>query len=572
MRERAVLRELHRRGLNLPTTERPRVLLSDLQIKTKDKRVVPFVPNPVQVRYLDDLLPLWRMGELSLRRLRELLLKARQFGFSTLVEALFFLDTVNNENTTTVVVAHDAESTEKLFRMVHLFYDQLPPEKQPRKKYSNKRELYFEDLNSSIYVGTAGARDFGRSSTINNLHLTEVAFYPDAEDLLTGLLQAVPEGGNVFMETTANGIGDFFNDEWELAERGDSSYVHRFFAWWQHEEYTWDPQTPEDRALATRLEARLTEEDRRQEDELRAAYGISEGQIRWRRRKMAEPGMRKKFAQEYPANAQEAFVASGNPYFDRDRLKTRLLAVSTPIAPKIPSLYVRLTAAREHLEVYREPEAGRHYILAADVAEGLDEKGKDHDYDSADVLDAQTWEQVAHLHGRWAPHEWGLMLAELGFWYNTALVAVERNNHGHATIAALLHTANYPEMKGCSGIYAHEEFDESKDQSAKKLGWPTTAKTKVFALDTLAHGLGEETEGDERPDLIVNSAATIGELMRYVKKPNGQSGGENGSHDDRVSSLSIGAAILVAKPPKPPKDEPVRILPHLRMAGVKRKE
>ena len=563
-----MLAEARKRGLTLSrTAELPQVHLCDLLIKTKDKRVVPLAPNPVQVGYLDELLPAWRAGEIRMARLRELLLKARQFGFTTLIEALFFLDTVNNRNTTTVVVAHEAESTEKLFRMVRQFYDGLPPEKRPRTRYSNKRELFFEDLNSTIYVGTAGARDFGRSSTINNLHLTEVAFYPDAEELLGGLLQAVPDGGNVFMETTANGVGEYFHQEWERSERGDSSYDHRFFAWWRHAEYSWDPETPEEIALAARLEARLTQSDLREEATLREAYGLSEGQIRWRRRKRAEPGMRRKFPQEYPANAQEAFVASGNPYFDRGRLMARLARVPDPVEAEIPARFVRLTAARERLEVYRLPEPNRQYVLAADVAEGLDEKGKDHDYDSADVLDAETFEQVAHLHGRWAPHEWGLMLAELGHWYNVALVAVERNNHGHATLAALQLTAEYPEMDGCSGLYAHEEFDESKELERKKLGWPTTAKSKVFALDTLARLIGEEGDEDAS-DLTINGAATIGELNRYVKKPGGGSGGEGGSHDDRVMSLAIGAAILVAKPVRPPKDTAITIPASLRMMGA----
>lgn len=523
-----------------------KVELADLKIRTKTKQFVTFDPNPVQISYLDELLPAWRMGELSIRRLKELILKARQFGFSTLIEALFFLDTVNTPNTTTVVVAHDADSTERLFRMVHTFYDQLPPEKQPRKKYSNKRELFFDDLNSTIFVGTAGAKDFGRSNTINNLHLTEVAFYPDPEELLTGLLQAVPEDGNIFMETTANGVGDFFNEEWERAIAGASSFDPRFFAWFQHPEYSWTPVTPQETLLAERLYARLTSEGLERERKLQLAYGLTDAQVRWRRRKMAEPGMRKKFVQEYPANPTEAFVASGNPYFDRERLNERLLHVGEALVVEIPPQFIKLAAAGEKLEVFRLPEPGREYIVAADVAEGLDEKGKDHDYDSADVIDAETWEQVAHLHGRWAPHEWGLVLAELGRWYNLALVGVERNNHGHATLAALLHTAEYPDMNGCHGIYAHEEFDEKKRESAKKLGWPTTAKTKTFALDTLARAIGEED--GEASDIKINSKGTLTELVRFVKKPNGKAGGENGSHDDRVMSLAIGAALVISKP------------------------
>ncbi|RYX80921.1 hypothetical protein EON83_26285, partial [bacterium] len=106
--------------------------LSDLLIRTKDKRLIPLVPNEVQAQYLDQICPTWRDGgQIQLQGARELILKSRQFGFSTLILALLFLDTINTPHTQTVVVAHDMDSTIRLFQMVQRFYKHLP-EPKPR--------------------------------------------------------------------------------------------------------------------------------------------------------------------------------------------------------------------------------------------------------------------------------------------------------------------------------------------------------------------------------------------------------------------------------------------------------
>jgi hypothetical protein len=160
------------------------------------------------------------------------------------------------------------------------------------------------------------------------------------------------------------------------------------------------------------------------------------------------------------------------------------------------------------------------------------------------VFDAETWEQVAHLHGKWDTHEWGLMLAELGFWYNTALLGIERNNHGHAVINAALHTAKYPPTHskgGCHGLYFHQEYDEVKKTSSQRPGWPTTVKTKYFALDGLASSLDERS-------LKLRSRHTVSELLTFVKLPGGKAGGEGKCHDDAVTSCAIADALLKLRP------------------------
>lgn len=277
--------------------------LSDLSIRTKERAIVRFEPNPVQRAYLGTLLPQWEEtgAAFGLTHQRDILLKARQFGMSTLILALMFLDTVNTPNTQTVVIAHDAESTETLFRMVHRFYDHLPADRRPKKKYSSKRELAFSENGSYFSVATAGAGDYGRGGTINNVHGSEVSSWPDAELLLSGLMETVPDSGNVFLETTAKGIANWFHDEYQSAKRGDSNYRPRFYGWNLHPEYR-----------------RVAEPDFQRTDEEKSLvlrYGLDNEQLEWRRWKRKT--LKKLFEQEYPLSDQEAFLTSSGRVLDR---------------------------------------------------------------------------------------------------------------------------------------------------------------------------------------------------------------------------------------------------------------
>lgn len=269
--------------------------LTDLKIRTKEKEVVRFTPNGVQEKYLAEIAPGWKGEQVALRGQREILLKARQFGFSTLILALYFLDTIQNPHTQTVVIAHDADSTERIFQMVQRFYNSLPEDQKPHKKYANRREFLWDEIDSYFFVGTAGSGEFGRGGTINNVHGSEVAFWPDAESIVSGLFNSVPSDGNIILETTANGMNNWFHDEYQNAKKGNSAFTPRFYGWWEHAEYR--------RAVPAGFRADAEEE------KLARQYGLDEEQLAWRRAKKLE--QRSKFVQEYPANAQEAFVSSG---------------------------------------------------------------------------------------------------------------------------------------------------------------------------------------------------------------------------------------------------------------------
>ncbi len=513
------------------------MLLSDLKIRTKEKQLVPFAPNPVQVKYLDILAAQypsfrWREGIYTLRGAREDILKARQQGFSTLWLALYFLDTINTPYTQSLIIAHDAPATEKLFKIIQRFYQHLPEEKKRPKKYSTKREIEFSDSDSGIYVATAGSQGVGRGVTVNNVHMSERAFWPNGDDVELGLMEAVPIDGNATRETTANGLNEYYDERQEI-KNGDSGFTGRFFGW---------NETPEYSLPVPPFGVELTAE----ETELKQAFGLTDGQILWRRSKTRTRKQKQKFPQENPLTEAEAFLTSGNGYFDNEVLQRKDLELEAaqikPIAAEIPEQYARLRREREYLQVWQAPEAGKVYVIGADTAEGINDRG-DHDYCSASVWDAETQVQVAHLHGRWDTHRYGLMLADLGFWYNTALLGIERNNHGHAVINAVMYSTAYPQAisDNSVGLYMHQEYDEKKAPTVRRAGFPTTPISKPFILDELASAV-------ENGEFHPRSRELVNDMMRFVKLPGGKAGGEGKTHDDRVMDAALARRMMNLRP------------------------
>jgi len=213
----------------LETRRNPRPWIeANLWIRNKRRQVIPFILNEVQVDYHAHATQ-W-----------DVILKARQQGFTTFVCGRFFADTLLRPNTTSVIVAHDTDSSEKIFRIVQLFWERLPEEERRRvgpPRFSNRREFLWPKINSQFYVGTAGALTFGRGQTINNLHCSEFAFWPKPEEALIALTEAVPADGRIVIESTANGIGNYFHDLWRAAKAGESRFAPHYYVWFESPEY-----------------------------------------------------------------------------------------------------------------------------------------------------------------------------------------------------------------------------------------------------------------------------------------------------------------------------------------------
>jgi len=270
-----------------------------LKIRPKEGSVVPLRLNKAQ-QYIHKRLEDQRAEK---GYVRAIILKGRQQGCSTYVEARFMWRTTHAKGCQAFILTHEDDATNNLFSMAKRYYEHLPGPAKPEREKSNEKALSFGKLDSGYRVGTAGNKATGRSMTNQLFHGSEVAFWPNAAEHAKGVLQTVPEmaGTEVIYESTANGLGNFFHQQWKLAESGISDFIPVFVPWFWQAEYTREIEGFE----ATEDEEKLAEQ-----------YDLTNGQLAWRRQKiiaLSVDGLdgSKAFKQEYPMNAAEAFQTTG---------------------------------------------------------------------------------------------------------------------------------------------------------------------------------------------------------------------------------------------------------------------
>lgn len=487
-----------------------------LKIQDKNGALVPLRLNSVQKRLLEEIDRAERAG----RPCRLIILKARQMGISTAVAAAFYHKTISRRNTNSLIVAHKTAGGTAIFNKCKLFYELSPPPLRPRLKSANAGELYFAGskgggLRSKIGVETAGSKEAGRSLTVHNLHLSELAFWPFAEQTLAALLQTVPNNAetSVIIESTACGLGGCFYEQWQKAERGESGFTPLFFPWFAEEGYRLPP--PEDFALTDK------------ERQLKEDFNLADDQLAWRRHCIETncQGSEDIFHQEYPSTPDEAFLLGGRPVFEGRALN---LALRSARPPQWRGRLITNGADVEFCEqtggllrIWTKPRAGEEYILGADSAAGI----AGGDYAAVSVVEAVTRRQVAELHGHIEPDLLGRELALLGQYYNNALIVPEANNHGAAVIAALRNDC-YPR------IYRRRSINKVTGGSSREYGFLTTCRTKPLLIDALSAYLREDARR-------VQSAACLRECLSYAYDEAGHAGALSGCHDDRVMALAL---------------------------------
>lgn len=270
-----------------------------LKIRTKGGEVEQFSLNAAQL-FLHERLEQQRK---ETGKVRALVLKGRQQGVSTYIGGRFYHKATHSRGKRVFILTHEQEATNNLFGMVERYHEHCPSLVKPATGAANAKELYFSSLESGYAVGTAGSKAVGRSQTVQLFHGSEVAFWPNAATHFAGVVQAIPdlEGTEIILESTANGVGGEYHERWQQAEAGIGDYIAIFIPWFWQPEYS--------RAVPDGFS--LSEE----EAEYKAAYGLSNEQMVWRRAKIAELKDPLLFKQEYPASAAEAFQLTGHDSF-----------------------------------------------------------------------------------------------------------------------------------------------------------------------------------------------------------------------------------------------------------------
>lgn len=400
---------------------------------------------------------------------------------------------------------------------------------------------------SWIESNTAKNLTAGRSFSIRHLLLSEYAFYGDAATLMTGLLQAVPDdnGTTIIVESTANGVGGAFYDLWQRASdpRGGTDWLAVFFAWWEHPEYT-RPLDIDRR----RFEDSLSKE----EQALWRNHKLALEQLNWRRWAIVNKceGDTDRFHQEYPSTPEEAFLTSGRPRFDSVSLG-RMPLIRDPLAGELERttlgardqiLFLPHEDGKGALRVWKRPREGALYVLGADPAQGIDANedtggSADPDFAAAQVLDQDTGEQVACLHERLQPSEFGQYIVDVARWYNWAFIVPEAVGVGIALVEELLRQ-QYP----LGLIYSRDRpADDRHSPSLQQLGFKTSQVSKPQLISALDRSIREAS-------VIVRDPRTMQELRTFVYAKNGKQQAQTGSHDDLVIALALGVVGILHAP------------------------
>jgi hypothetical protein len=285
-----------------------------LKIRTKAGKVVPFEMNAAQMHIHVCV----EEQRAKTGKVRAIVLKGRQQGCSTYIEGRFYWRVSHTRGVRAFILTHEEEATNNLFELANRYHENCPALVRPSTSASNAKELHFDKLDSGYKVGTAGNKAVGRSSTVQLFHGSEVAFWPNAQQHAAGILQAIPDepGTEVFKESTANGVGNYFHKEWQDAEAGLSEYIAIFVPWYWQGEYT--KEVPDGFVMDA------------EECQYQESYGLTMGQMAWRRSKIIELKDPILFKQEYPATAAEAFQVSGaDPYIKSELVMTARNAVVT---------------------------------------------------------------------------------------------------------------------------------------------------------------------------------------------------------------------------------------------------
>ena len=498
-----------RRYQFVPQMEEHKLLIDLKEPGADGRRQGPFVANNFQ-RILDD--------SVSPSDLWHLILKPRQVGISTYEDLRLLEKCLTVHGTRAAIISHEIDATTRLLRKVHLALADLVQRKVKingkvvKTKYSSKYEISFPDMNSWLYIGTAGKRAFSRGDSLTDVHASEIAFWANAGALMTGLVGALVSTAEVWIESTANGMGGYFYDMVKKCEGGDGPAKLHFFPWQNFPEYS---QTPPGDVVWSASEI-----------DLARRFKLTPGQLWWRRCKMAKYETADEFYQEFPMTIDEAFIVSGSCFFEKESLREMTARARKPLLVGTIETVGARSVARPmeggYLSIYDHPRLDRSYILSVDGSEGV-EGG---DSLSALVLDRERCSEAAWISGLLDPLDAAKAIFALGQHYNWAWIAVEQQSG--AAILSHLVELNYPRL--------FKRVDPTGDDPKPKLGFRTDANTRPLALGALRSMMKRRVWG-------CASEQFLKQATTFVRHNDGGYRASSGCHDDDIMAAAICAFL-----------------------------
>lgn len=531
-----------------------------LRIKIKDikpgnesqETFIPLIPNRPQRRFLQ----LFRKLQATNQPIRIVILKARQWGGTTITDAIMYALTSQQKNINSMIIADDRKGASYILGMAQNYQSSLDsdyPYLAVSTIHNNKNELAFRDTRSFIFVESSENRDAGQKYTLHYLHCSEVSKFHYKDELFGGLLPAVSKapGSIIVMESTANGIGDYFHSLCVLAQENNEKYrdgdyssyrgewLLFFVPFMEHEEYS---RPFENREIRQALIDSLDDEEQAL---LKLRFPTIDGwkyttlkNLNWRRWVLPIDFKNDldKFHEMNPSTVDEAFLASGRCKFDQKALKEMYIEAQsfpydTGYLEPHPDFKDDILFHHErtgYWKIWDYPEKDTEYVLFADVMGGAEVEGANQVEGKADLHSIEVFKrgdiltQVAEYSSRIYPDMLSDELFYCWLCYNKPyVIGVEVNNHGITVVDHLKHRAP---------VYKREVYDEKTKKTTKKLGWytsPHKGGTRVIMINDLAAAIRTRT-------IEMKSLKLIKECMTFVIKPDGKEEAQEGCFDDRV--------------------------------------
>lgn len=471
------------------------------------------------------------------------LVKPRQFGFTTDYAIDMLDDACFVPGASSGIIAHDRETLVKIFQIVKRAYENMPEQLKPETQYDTRNEYKFlkrfdgVKLDNELFVALKV-----RGTTVPRLHVSEAAHVKDRDELKMGAKQAVPKDGRITEETTGNGMNEFYDDVMQAIEKERSGnmtpqdYKVCFYAWFENPEYTLMGELPEPNIAKYG-----------NEEELRAKYNLTDGQLLWRRWKLDEfrtstehtAGLNvfQRFKQEYPATLLEAFQSGMGNIFDLEKLmdmeaskpKT-IYELPEDMNPDLKTKFINLIVDKE-VRVWHLPQAGRKYIIGVDPSDGEGSDNTDIDVWEVPLLPTDRLIQVAQYYGKIRPDHGAQLGKEMAEAYNDAFIGPENNMLSYVLFLSKIYDNYFMEVK----------IDKKTLKRTTTLGWSTNGATRDPMIDDFIALFEDDM-------LEINSAITIQEMKTFVKKENGKREHADGKHDDSLISGMIALQLRKYEP------------------------
>jgi len=462
--------------------------------------------------------------------------KARKAGISTYMLAKALWRCVQNDNESILIVSYKSDSAKYLFETLKKMNDWLPRDKYlfPETKRDNRDELLLSN-GSRIVCSVAGAKEVARGFSPSWVHLSEFAYYDNQEKQLTSIEQSLLDTGKITIETTANGMNNYYYKLFMSAWKGNSKYKPYFIPFY-HDLYKKQFKNQHDEAeawfKATNKGKRLSPADLEKDEKLLYEKGVSLRFLMWRRYKLLDMSL-KDFWQEFPSNPHESFNSTDRSTFDQTKILEQLnhtLPALTrdeldELKGELPDSLVQYVG--RGLEIYHLPKHGKRYFGGVDVASGNGQG----DYSTIIIFD-DNGEQVASFNRNDVPiYRFADVVRDLGRYFNYAFLVIERNGFGTSLLERLRKDTNEPYLN----LYRHRHFDH-RGGSDYKLGFPSTAMTKSQAITDLK-------EAFETRLIHINCRETLQQMQTYSDTGNNRI---DGHHHDLVISLMLACVALKA--------------------------